>query len=174
MRLLQVAVRLAALALILPVTTVAQLAEVEPGSRIRFVAPARFGAPVTGIVLERHGDTLRIFPTRGATFDMTLGEMAAVRISRGKSRMLGASVGALWGAGIYAVLGASVALSQCSDCEYQVDPLEATAAFAMSGAMAGATIGLIMGRERWETLTSVARGSVGFRRGRWEVGLSFP
>lgn len=163
MRTARLAVRTLILAAVVAVAGIdarAQLAEVEPGARIRFAAPSRFGAPVTGIVLERHGDTLKVAPSTGAPLLVRIPEIERIAISRGRSRVLGAGFGALWGAGIYAVLGLSVGLSDCDGCAYQVDASEAAAAFALAGASAGAMIGVIAGRERWERLTPAAHLSV--------------
>lgn len=163
MRTARLAVRALAVAAVVAIIGIdahAQLAEVEPGARIRFAAPSRFGAQVTGIVLERHGDTLKVAPSKGIPFLVRIPELERIAISRGRSRVLGAGMGALWGAGIYAVLGLSVGLSDCDGCAYQVDAAEATAAFALAGASAGAMIGVIVGRERWERLTPAAHLSV--------------
>ncbi|MFP5353905.1 MAG: hypothetical protein ACLGIK_01940 [Gemmatimonadota bacterium] len=132
-RALAIAASVAVFVAVVGIDAHAQLAEVEPGARIRFAAPSRFGAQVTGIVLERHGDTLKVAPTNGAPFLVRILEMERIAISRGKSRLLGAGMGALWGAGINAVLGLSVGLSDCDGCAYQVDAAEATAAFALAG-----------------------------------------
>jgi len=147
----------------------AQLADVTPGVRVRFRAPDRFGAVVTGIVLERHGDTLKVSPPKGEAVLVRLAEMDRLEISRGKSRLLGAGVGALWGAGIYGVLGLAVGVGDCNGCEYDVDAFDATVAFALSGAMSGVILGGLIGKERWERLHWPKR--VGMVMGPARVGV---
>ncbi len=156
----------------------AQLADITPGVRVRFRVPERFGAPVSGTVLERHGDTLKVSPPKGEALFVRLGEMERVEISRGESRLLGAGVGALWGAGIYAGLGLAVGIGDCNGCEYDVDAFKATVAFGLSGAIAGAMIGAMVGKERWERLrwpvgvgAGVGVGVRGVSRGGVEVGV---
>ncbi|MCC6316645.1 MAG: hypothetical protein IT361_03050 [Gemmatimonadaceae bacterium] len=148
----------------------AQAVEVQPGARIRVSSPEL--SAETATVLERHGDTLRVFTGRGSPFDLRISELTALRVSRGRDRWLGARTGALWGAGIYAGLTifTYAAAEGCEVCDPSVDGSD-LATWIATGTITGAIIGAAVGRERWENVPLASRGSLEVRASARRVGL---
>lgn len=137
-----------------------QAVEVLPGSRVRFTANG-IGSGVTVLVLERHGDTLRVIQGKGAPFDIRLSELSTLRLSLGRSRAAGAGVGALWGAGINVTTAALLlaAGAKCDECETDIDGPALGLSIA-SGAFTGALIGALIGREMWADVSLPMQASV--------------
>ncbi len=141
----------------------AQVADVSPGARIRFRAPPVVATRVTGTVLERHADTLLVGPEKGSPFRVTLGALTTLDLSQGKSRAEGAKVGALWSVGFYAIYAIAIASSGDS-CDGSTPCTNTNApkagelvAFTVVGAIPGAVIGALIGREKWERVVPASR-----------------
>jgi hypothetical protein len=141
----------------------AQVAEVSPGARIRFRAPPVVATRVTGTVLERHADTLRVGPEKGSPFTVPIGAFTTLEVSKGKSRADGAKVGALWSVGFYALYALALASGgdSCDGSTTCGNTKHPTAgelvAFTAAGAVPGAVIGALIGRERWERVPLAGR-----------------
>ncbi len=94
---------------------------------------------------------------------MPLNAFTTLEISRGKSRASGAKVGALWGAGFYAIFGLaltdrSVSCSASTTCTKTRNPnVGDVLAYTAAGAASGAIIGALIGREKWERVPLVGR-----------------
>jgi hypothetical protein len=134
----------------------AQVAEVSPGARIRFRAPPVVATRVTGTVLERRADTVLVGPEKGSPFTVPISAFTSLDISKGKSRAAGAKVGALWSTGFYALYALAIASGGDScdgraTCATTNDPTAGELiGFTAAGALVGAGIGAIIGREKWE------------------------
>lgn len=155
----------------------AQLAELQPGTRVR-VRGADIAGRLQGVVLTRVGDSLTIARPSGPPLPSTIGTLSQVEISRGKSRGRGALRGLIWGAGIGAVFG----LIPVDDAECDRDPsaygcgsrAESMVLSALGGSMIGVPIGAIIGVERWVPLSMPARISLSVAPGREGVRVSLP
>jgi hypothetical protein len=176
MRALNFAVALTA---VLPLASLrAQFAEVQPGARVRLSAPSALGQTLTGTVLARPHDSVTVARQGTLPVTIALADLRSLEISEGKSRSAGAKRGAIIGGSILGVLGivAAAAAESCKpdvvfDCyEFSWSAVPLTIA---SGALYGAGIGALIGREKWQTLRVPA--SVSVRRmsgGRVGVGAS--
>lgn len=150
----------------------AQLAELQPGTRVR-VRGSEVAGRLQGVVLSRSGDSLTVSRPTGPPIPLALSALSRVEVSRGKSRSRGAWRGLLWGAGIGAVLG----LVPTDDPECDRDPdafgcgsrAESMVLTAIGGSVIGVPIGAIVGVERWETLELPLR--VGLSRAHGRNGL---
>ena len=138
----------------------AQAREIQPGARIRF-SGSEVGTTVTAMVLERHGDTLRVLRGNVAPFDVRVSELKSLRISQGRSRAAGAGVGALWGAGInlFSAIILVAAAADCGDCRTEVDG-SAFALYLVSGGFTGGLIGALIGKESWADVSLPSGTSV--------------
>ena len=141
----------------------AQIAEVSPGARIRFRAPPIVLTRTTVTVLERHDDSVRVGPEKGSPFTVPLSAFTTLDLSRGKSRAEGAKVGALWGAGLYAILGLALtdrieSCTQGTSCT-KTRKLNAgdVLSYTAAGAVTGGIIGALIGREKWERVPLLGR-----------------
>ena len=151
----------------------AQQAELDVGARVRVHVPslARRGMEA---VVAGSGDTL-VLVVNGARLRIPAAEVQRLELSRGRSRADGARTGVLWGAAIGAAVGAA-STSQARDtlggCYLEQrcdDPtigerLEYVGMATIGGAMWGALVGAIAGRERWDPIP-VPRVAVTPRRG---------
>ncbi len=171
----------------------AQLAEVVAGAKVRVRSP-ELGTRVTGTVLERHGDTLRIARRSGQPFDIAISQITALELSSGRSRSYGARTGALWTAAVFAPFGLLIGetVETCyvdaapttnpSGCRSAdgmnfAERVAITAVFAVTGALYGAGFGALIGRERWDAAalpTARVRATVRtMPDGRWGGGVRF-
>ncbi len=147
-----------ALLLALPFTEVmAQIAEVQPGARIRLRAPAVVAGRYTGVVLSRSADSMMVSRAAGSAVVIPMRAVTSLELSRGKSRAVGAGKGALWGGGsmglLFAALPGSVKECQRTTSGTRctnVSVGEAMLVGAAGGAVWGALIGALIGAERWE------------------------
>ena len=143
----------------------AQVAEVSPGARIRFRAPPVVATRLTGTVLERRADTVRVAPEKGSPFTVPITAFTTLDISKGKSRAEGAKVGALWSAGFFGVYALAIASGGDScgggaTCATTNDPTAGELiGFIAAGSLFGAGIGAIISREKWERVPLVGRTS---------------
>jgi len=168
----QAALRAALLgfALMLPLAPAgAQSGALEPGTRVRVEAPRCVPYPVEGTIVSRRGDALRIERSRGNAVTVPIATLTRVEVSRGRSRLAGALRGGLWGAaaglgvGVVSVVASNGCVGDCSDEPSDREYLLATPA---AGALLGAGVGALIGRERWERVPLPARATVGPGRAR--------
>ena len=154
----------------------AQLPEAQPGARVRLEAPGIVAGRYVGTVLTRSGDTLRVGGPNSQPLTVPIDRVVAFEVSRGTSRSLGAQRGAVWGSAVGLVF-ALVTIPSLRDCEYcgtYTSGEQATFALSMtfSGALWGAGIGALIGRERWDRYDLAPRPITGLRAGRPSLGLS--
>jgi hypothetical protein len=162
----------------------AQLAEVQPGSRVRIQAPGIVAGRYVGTVLSRTTDTLVLGSTNAAPVQVPIARITSAEVSRGSSRSLGAVQGLKWGVPIGLALGVIAAASSdnpdavyctgfdnCgqSDAAYRARVITAG---VVGGAIWGAAIGALVGRERWERFDVVPRTSLDYRDGRTHLGVA--
>jgi len=139
--------------------------EVQPGARVRVRAPGIVAGRYVGTVLTRSGDTVSLGSPAGAPFAVPLSRMSSLEVSRGKSRMDGALRGIAWGAPIG--LGLAVVAYglgnyvECPTCNDEPSRAEGVALITLSGAVWGAGLGAIIGRERWERFQLAPRAALG-------------
>jgi hypothetical protein len=158
-------IALVAISALLPGWLRAQPAGVPLGARLRLDAPS-IGGRTKAVLLDWRGDSLRIATAGGAPVVLPLSAVRSIEVSRGKSRLLGVGVGALWGAGIYGALGLAIIARWDPGCEHVVgechppNKLGAMVLMLEGGAMLGAIVGAIVGRERWQRLPLPARTSL--------------
>lgn len=165
------------LALLLPLAGAgAQLAELQPGTRVRLRAPSAVAGCLEGTVVTRVADTVTVTRPNAAPVPIPLAAITSVEVSRGKSRSAGAVRGALWGGGVGLVLGvlAAAAPNECTgDCEDEPTDTEMVVATPIVSALIGAPVGAIVGAERWVRLSIPGRAPrVPGRSGQLRVALS--
>jgi hypothetical protein len=135
----------------------AQIAEVQPGARVRLRAPGIVAGRYTGVVLSRSADSVTVSRAAGQLVVVPFAAVSALEISRGKSRLKGAGKGALWGGGSMALLFASLpgSAKECRSTSSgtrctNLSVGESMLIGATGGAFWGALIGALIGAERWE------------------------
>jgi hypothetical protein len=156
----------------------AQMTELQPGARVRVQAPGIVAGRYVGTVLTRTADTVELGAPGAAPIKVPLARVTSVEVSRGSSRALGALRGVEWGAPIGLVFGV-VAASTTED-PYCWDYCSTSgsykagiiAASTLAGALWGAGIGALVGRERWERFDVASRSSFDVRSGRMRVGFA--
>ncbi len=132
----------------------AQVAELQVGTRVRLRAPSTVAGRLTGVVLARSADSVTVSRVEALPITIPVSSLTSLEISRGKSRGLGASKGALWGGGVMLLMGAAFNDRPCRSqeagvaCE-RVSAAENALVAGVSGAMVGAGIGAAVGAERW-------------------------
>ena len=139
----------------------AQLAALQPGTRVRVQAPAVAAGRLEGVVLSRSRDTVTLTRSRLAPIAVPFAAITAADVYRGRSHGDGAVTGLAWGSGVGLVVGivAAVTYDAGSDacgtepCDNAYTPGEVVAGSLMIGTALGAGIGAIKGAERWERLT---------------------
>ena len=170
---------IAATAVLMSSPAAAQVGELQPGARVRISAPGLVADDYVGVLLQRVGDTLVVAGTNLAQVRLPIAQIAGLEISRGKSRADGAIEGVKWGAPIMGVLGlvlfnAGSEVSCTGTCTVnEYDRFSIGALFAVSGAIYGAGIGALIGKERWEEFDVGARTALRVQRGRVGVGLAY-
>ncbi|MDB4900028.1 MAG: hypothetical protein JWN53_1836, partial [Gemmatimonadetes bacterium] len=136
----------------------------------RVEAPGLIAGRAAATVLSRTADTLVIGSPSIAPLAVPVARITSLELSRGSSRMEGAKRGLLWGVPIATGLGLLFApslrncSSTCRDAS-STEKADMVLAFAFSGAVWGAGIGAIVGRERWEPFDIATRTSVGYDAG---------
>lgn len=157
---------------IIPHDLRAQVSELQPGARVRITAPGIVAGRYAATVLTRSTDTVRVSAPGKAPFDIPVGRITSLEVSRGNSRALGAVRGVLWGGGIGLAVGTIVATTDESSPNYNnLSAAEIIAYSTLSGGFYGAIIGAIVGRERWEAFEMPVRTSLRVQPGR--VGAAF-
>lgn len=157
----------------------AQHSEIQPGARVRIAAPGIVAGRYVGTVLTRSADTLELGAPGTAPVKVPFARVTSIEVSRGSSRALGAARGVAWGAPIGLVVGVLAAAGTDSD-PYCFDTCSSggsykagiIAASTLGGAIWGAGIGAIVGRERWERFDIAPRSAVDFRDGRTRFGMA--
>ena len=130
----------------------------QPGAKVRITAPTLGVKRFQGTIISV-SDTIDV--ARGdARVKVPAAAVTQLELSRGKSRLAGAGRGALWGGGIGLAFGAitsglrddaEVVCEDGAGCEgYSMG--EWLAINTASGALWGALIGAIVGKERWDTI----------------------
>jgi hypothetical protein len=157
----------------------AQLTEMQPGARVRIQAPGIVAGRYVGTVLTRGADTVELGAPGTAPIKVPFSRITSVEVSRGSSRSLGALRGLAWGVPIGLVVGV-VAAAGTDDDPYCFDVCSTgnsykasiIAASTLGGALWGAGIGAIVGRERWERFEIAPRSSFDLRNGRANLGFA--
>jgi hypothetical protein len=154
----------------------AQLAEAQPGARVRLEAPGLLAGRYEGTILTRSGDTLRVGGPNSQPLSVPIDRIAAFEVSRGTSRSLGAKHGAVWGSAVGLLFGL-ITLPSIRDCDYcgastSGEQTSFVLTMTASGALWGAGIGALIGRERWDKFDLAPRPITGLRAGRPSLGLS--
>lgn len=148
----------------------AQLTEVQPGARVRVQAPGVVAGRFVGTVLQRTADTVRLGAPNALPVDVPVSRITSFEMSRGNSRMLGAGVGALWGGAIGLGIGLLVAAQDNS--YFPVNSSEYVTSSTIGGAMWGAGIGALVGRERWDSFDLTSRSTMTLLPRRGGLGVS--
>jgi hypothetical protein len=160
---------LAALALLIGFVPAARLpaqasplwGELVPGERVRIDAPAILAGRLATMVVSRSGDSVKVRARdrrsvvpgeeRLDYLTLPLAGITSVEVSRGRSHLLGATVGAVSGALVAVALVAldnerpDVCALDCPDRTRAKNLIKG----ADVGAVAGGLLGLLIGRERW-------------------------
>lgn len=133
----------------------AQFKELDPGTRVRLQAPSAVAGKLIGVVIARSGDSLTVSRSNAMPVTLPMSALTSLEISRGKSHGRGALTGALWGGGVFLVLGVVLPVEECDEntpsnvCSDE-SRAEGVVWAATGGALTGALIGAIIGAERWE------------------------
>ena len=139
--------------------------EVQPGARVRIVAPGIVAGRYVGTVLSRSADTITVGSSNSLPIALPTTRIESLEISRGKSRADGAIRGIKWGAPIGAVLGLAFIAAindDCYECGFSSDSKAGFVALeTLGGAMWGAGIGALVGRERWQSFDLQRRSALG-------------
>jgi hypothetical protein len=151
----------------------------QPGARVRIQAPGIVAGRYVGTVLTRGADTVELGAPGTAPIKVPFSRITSIEVSRGSSRALGAVRGVAWGAPIGLVIGV-VAAAGTDDDPYCFDTCSTSgsykagivAASTLGGALWGAGIGAIVGRERWERFDISPRSSFDLRNGRANLGVA--
>jgi hypothetical protein len=145
------------------VTGIAEAQQVQfgVGARVRVAAPAAGVTRFEGTIITA-GDTLAIAGD-GVVVRVPVQAITRLQLGRGRSRRDGALLGARWGSGIGLVLGALTTdqakyttdrcayVDRCSDASAS-ERVRYVGLMAAGGAMWGALVGAVAGRERWDAL----------------------
>jgi len=159
-------------------SALAQSNELQPGARVRVIAPGIVAGRYVGTILTRSGDTLQLGGPNAAPVNVPVNRITSLEISRGKSRLHGAGRGVLWGTPIGLVVGLASAnsLEDCTDFGCGDASSGERGAYVLAstlgGALWGAGIGALVGRERWEHFDVGARSAFDFRDGRTRLGVA--
>jgi hypothetical protein len=133
----------------------AQLVDLLPGARVR-VQPVADTSRVDGTIIARDAESLTVATLHGQQYRATLGALRTVDVYRGRSRMVGAKKGAIWGAAVIAVplAIAFVARDPKRDGWSRKDELHLSLWAIRVYAETGAVIGAFVRAERWERCRS--------------------
>jgi hypothetical protein len=141
----------------------AQLAELQPGTRVRIRAPSVVAGRLEGIVILRTPDTVAVTRPDGAPISVPIVAITSADVSRGRSRSAGAIRGALWGTGVALLLDVAAALApdDCTgDCADEPTDVELMVGMPVAGLLVGAPVGALIGAERWERIAIRVRPAV--------------
>jgi len=160
----------------------AQLAELQPGARVRVRAPEVVAGRLEATVIARSGDTVTLTTPGGGPIPVPLAAITAAEVSRGRHRRDGAIKGLAWGTGVglsvglLGAVGSDAGSDACGaePCKNDLTSGEIVAGAFMTGAMLGAGIGAIIGAEHWERLTIPAHVIAYRSRGRLTLAFAVP
>jgi hypothetical protein len=145
----------------------AEHSELQPGARLRIVAPGILAGRRVATLLSRSGDTITIGSPSSLPIAIPISGISSVEISAGKSRSQGALRGLEWGVPIGAALGlvSLPMVHSCRECDLRESPNDAgwVALNAVGGAVWGAGIGALVGRERWDAFDVSRHAALGVR-----------
>jgi len=168
--------RVAAALLLTPLASAgAQLAELQPGTRVRVRAPSVVAGRLEGVVVQRVADTVVVTRPNAGPVSLPIAAITRAEVSRGRSRGAGALRGALWGGGVGLALGAlaAAAPNECNaNCEDEATDVGLVVGTPVLGAAVGAAVGTAVGAERWVPLRVPVRATFAPRRGSLEIELS--
>ena len=153
-------VRAAVLCVLLPATVMGQMLEVQPGARVRVLAPGALAGRLTGIVIARTADSLTITRTNASPLAIPMSRLTSVELSRGKSHAAGALKGLVIGAAVGLVMGLTpIPEPTCTSrgCDPELTRGEFMGSTILGAGSLGAGIGAIVGRERWDRYQLPAR-----------------
>jgi hypothetical protein len=153
----------------------AQTDELQPGVRVRITAPGIVAGRYVGTVLSRSGDTVMVGSPTAQPLAIPSSRIVSLEIRRGKSRGDGALRGIKWGIPIGLALGAvTVGFADCTDCSNDAgQALGWIALNGVSGAIWGAGIGALIGRERWERFDLPRRAAIRVTPGGAMLGMRY-
>ena len=156
----------------------AQMAEVQPGARVRLEAPGVVAARYEGTVFTRDPDTLVVGAPSAAPIHIPIARITWLEISRGKSRADGAKRGIVWGvpiglaAGLLTYSTSADCTTRCGDANLNPHSASFIAWSAAAGVIYGAGIGALVARERWERFYIAPRSAFNRRDGRAHLGFA--
>ena len=157
--------------------TVASAAELQPGVKVRVVAPGIVAGRYVGTILSRSGDTLTLGSPTAPPITLPSSRIQSLEISRGKSRADGAVRGIVWGVPIGMALGALLIGSEdCPNCagnRGEVGPGQALGSGGLAGLAWGALIGALIGREHWDRFDLQHRTALGISPGRASFAVRY-
>ena len=165
----------AVLCVMLPTPLMGQMLEVQPGARVRVLAPGALAGRLTGIVIARSPDSLTITRTNAPPLAIPIARLTSVELSRGKSHAAGALRGLVIGAGIGLVLGLTpIPEPTCTTrgCDPKPTRGEFMGTMLLGAGGLGAGIGAIVGREHWDGYQLPARVGLVLPSHRQGVGVS--
>jgi len=156
---------------------VSQAVEIQPGAKVRVIAPGIVAGRYVGTVLSRSGDTLTLGSPNSLPIKLMASQIQSLEFSRGKSRSDGAVRGMMWGTPIGAAFGALLIGSDecpsCVDKGSKITAGEALGAGAFAGLLWGAGIGALIGRERWDRFDLPTHSALGISPGRTTFALRY-
>ena len=162
----------------------AQLAAVRLGAKVRVEAKDVDTRQVVGTVVLRSGDVITIRRANRELLTLPASRIASLDVSHGKTHANGARTGAIAGTG----WGAAVGLLTIGGAHTCTDPDNArqcgppqppdvakwVGLWTVSGALFGATVGAIMGSERWERLVVGGRSAMNLQQPGTVLTVAFP
>jgi hypothetical protein len=125
----------------------------RPGSRVRLTAPGVVAGQATATIVRQTADSLTIARQDTPPITIATARVTSLEVSRGRSRSAGAARGVLWSlpVGVAGGIVAETAFRRCRTCG-SAENLTPFHAALLLGALGGAGIGAVIGRERWESL----------------------
>jgi hypothetical protein len=158
--------------------SVSSAVELQPGAKVRIVAPGIVAGRYVGTVLARTDDTLTLGSQNALPIKVAASKIQSLEISHGKSRGDGAIRGMIWGTPIGLVLGLLLmdADEGCPRCQPPQGPTSDAAALAtgaVAGILWGAGIGALVGRERWDDFDLQHRTALELAPGRASFALRY-
>lgn len=174
------------LALMVATAAHAQVGELQPGVKVRINAPGFVADQYEGTMLSRSGDTLVLAGSNFAQVRIPTSRITSLELSRGKNRTDGAIAGLKWGLPIGAAFGLLIAvLPEDSFCDAtrnnrtncgtvtSGDRAGFAALMIAGGAIDGAGIGALIGREHWDRFDLGVRTSLHGPEGRLGLGVRY-
>jgi hypothetical protein len=136
---------------------------------------------IRGKVFEVRGDSVHVLQDGGGVTRIPFSSVHGLDVSLGKSHLLGAGFGALWGAGFGLVI--SMVPMDCDDqgrgLDCNADGSKPSVADYVesnvgAGVFVGTIIGAVIGKERWQHVLTRPKVSVAPARGGGiRLGMSF-